>query len=101
LSDHEEYFKLKEAYLKVIDLYSGASLDADKLCNELKAACAALGIAQQEAAQARDEKAATEAEVQNLLVDATAACDTACPVQTADDPITAPEERLRTLPARI
>ena len=63
LSDHEEYFKLKEAYLKFIDLYSGASLDADKLHDELKAACAALGVAQQEAAQARDEKAATEAKV--------------------------------------
>jgi len=62
-SDHEEYFKLKEAYLKVTDLYSEASLDADKLCNELNAARATFGIAQQEAAQARDEKAAAEAEV--------------------------------------
>ena len=53
-SDHEEYFKLKEAYLKVTDLYSGASLDANKLRNELKATCAALGVAQQEATQARD-----------------------------------------------
>ena len=49
-SDHEEYFKLKEAYLKVKDLYSGASLDINKLRDELKAARAALGVAQQEAA---------------------------------------------------
>jgi len=33
-------------------LYSGASLDADKLRNELKAERTALGIAQQEATQA-------------------------------------------------
>jgi len=45
--------------------------------------------------------ATTEVEVQNLLVDATAACDTAFLVQTADDPITALEERLRALPACI
>jgi hypothetical protein len=43
LSDHKEYFKLKEAYLKVTDLYS------NKLRDELKAAHAALGVAQQEA----------------------------------------------------
>ena len=43
---HEEYFKLKEAYLKVIDLYSGASLDTNKLHDELKATRAALGVAQ-------------------------------------------------------
>ena len=48
-SDHEEYFKLKEAYCKVTDLYSGASLDADKLHDELNATHAALGVAQQEA----------------------------------------------------
>jgi hypothetical protein len=47
-SDHEEYFKLKEAYLNITNLYSGASLDADKLHDELKAACAALGVTQQE-----------------------------------------------------
>ena len=75
-------------------MYSGASLDADKLCNELKATYAALGIAQQEAAHARDEKAATEVEVQNLLVDATAAYDAAFLVQTMDDLVTALEERL-------
>ena len=50
LLDHEEYFKLKEAYLKVTNLYLGASLDTDKLRDELKAAHAALGVAQQEAA---------------------------------------------------
>jgi hypothetical protein len=49
-SDDEEYYKLKEAYNKAIELYSGASLDADKLRDELKAARAALGVAQQEAA---------------------------------------------------
>jgi hypothetical protein len=49
LSDHEEYFKLKEAYLKVIDLYSGASLDVDKLRDELMAARTTLGITQHEA----------------------------------------------------
>ena len=96
-SDHEEYFKLKEAYLKVTDLYSGASLDADKL----KATGAALGIAQQEAAQAQDKKAAAKVEVQNLLVDTTAACDAAFPVQTGNDPVTTPEERFRALPACI
>ena len=50
-SDDEEYFKLKEAYHKAIELYSGASLDVDKLRNELKATCTALGIAQQEVTQ--------------------------------------------------
>jgi len=40
------------AYLKVTDLYSGASLDVDKLRDELKAMHAALSVAQQEAAQA-------------------------------------------------
>ena len=54
---------LKEAYLKVIDLYSRASLDADKIHDELKAAHAALGVAQQDATQARDEKATAEAKV--------------------------------------
>ena len=44
--DHEEYFMLKEAYLKVTDLYLGANLDADKLRDELKAMRAALGVAQ-------------------------------------------------------
>ena len=63
LLDHEEYFKLKEAYLKVIDMYSGVSLDVGNLRDELKAAHAAIGVAQQEVAQARDKKAATEAEV--------------------------------------
>ena len=48
-SDHEEYFKLKEAYLKVTDLCSGASLNINKLHDELKATHATLGIAQQEA----------------------------------------------------
>ena len=48
-SDDEEYFKLKESYIKAIELYSKASLDANKLCDEPKATCAALGIAQQEA----------------------------------------------------
>ena len=43
-SDDEEYYKLKEAYHKAIELYSGASLDANKLCDELKAACATLGV---------------------------------------------------------
>ena len=36
-----------------------------------------------------------------LLVNATAACDIAFPVQTVDDPVTAPEECLRALPAGI
>ena len=72
--------KLKEAYLKVTDLYSRASLDIDKLHDELKVVHAILGVAQQEASQAQDEKAATEAEVQNLLVDATATCDIAFPM---------------------
>ena len=40
-----------EAYLKVTDLYSGASLDVDKLRNELKAAHAILGVALPEAAR--------------------------------------------------
>jgi hypothetical protein len=40
-------------------------------------------------------------EVQSLLVDATAACDAAFSVQTTDDLITAPEERLQALSARI
>ena len=40
-------------------------------------------------------------EVQNLLVDTTAACDAAFPVQTMEDLVTAPEECLRALPARI
>ena len=61
----------------------------------------ALGVTQQEAAQARDEKVAAEAEVQNLLIDATAACDAAFPMQTADGPATTLEERLRALPAHI
>jgi hypothetical protein len=60
-------------------LYSGASLDADKLRNDMKAARAVIGVAHQEATQVRDEKAAAEAEV-HLLVDATTACDTAFPV---------------------
>ena len=85
---------LKEAYLKVTDLYSGASLDANKIHDELKAVRAALGVVLQEAAQARDEMATAEAEVQNLLIDATAACDAAILVQTTDDPITTPEEHL-------
>ena len=100
-SDDEEYFKLKESYYKAIELYSGVSLDADKLCDELKATRVTLGVAQQEATQAKDEKAAAEAEVQNLLVDATAACDSAFPMQTADDPTTTPEERLQALSACI
>jgi uncharacterized membrane protein len=58
-------------------LYSGASLDVDKLHDELKAVRAAIGVAHQEATQARDKKAAAEAKVQNLLVDATAAYDAA------------------------
>ena len=58
-------------------MYLGASLDIDKLRDELKVARAALGVAQQEATQARDENAAAEAEVQNLLVVATAAYDAA------------------------
>ena len=95
--DHEEYFKLKEAYLKVIDLYSGASLDTNKLRDELKVAHAVLGITQQKATQARDEKAAAEAEVQNLLVDATATYDAAFPMQTTNDLATTPEEHLRAL----
>ena len=40
-----------EAYLKVTDLYSGASLDANKLRDELKVARTTLGVAQQEATQ--------------------------------------------------
>ena len=40
-------------------------------------------------------------EVQNLLVDATVACDAAFLVQTADNPVTAPVERLLALLARI
>ena len=44
---------------------------------------------------------ATKVEVPNLLVDATAACDAAFPVQTVDDLATALEEQLRALPARI
>ena len=90
-SDHEEYFKLKEAYLKVTDLYSSASLDVDKMRDELKAACAALGIIEQEATQACDEKATTEAKVQNLLV---ATYDAAFPMQRVNDPSTIPKERL-------
>ena len=35
--------------------------------------------------------------VQNLLVDAIAACDAAFPMQTGDDPVIAPEEHLRAL----
>ena len=50
--DDEEYFKLKESYHKATELYSGANLDVNKLRDELKAAHAALGVAQQEAAQA-------------------------------------------------
>ena len=38
-------------------------MDADKLRDELKAARAALGVAQQEATKARDEKVAVEAKV--------------------------------------
>jgi hypothetical protein len=97
-SEDEAYLHLKESYRKVTDLYSGASLDIDKLHDELKAARAALGVTHQEATQAREEKAVAEAEVQNLLVDATAAYDAAFPVQTVDDPNTA-EERFRALPA--
>jgi hypothetical protein len=47
--DDEEYFKLKESYLKATELYSGANLDTNKLYDELKAVCATLGVAQQEA----------------------------------------------------
>ena len=79
---------------------SGASLDVDKLRNELKATCTALGIAQQEATKARGEKATAEVVVQNLLVDVTATCDAAFPVQAADNPVAA-EEHLRDLPARL
>ena len=75
-------------------MYSGASLDANKLCNELNATCAVLGVAQHEATQVRDEKVAAEAKVQNLLIDATVTCDAAFPVQVVDDPVTAPEEHL-------
>ena len=82
-------------------MYSGASLDTDKLRDELKAARATLGVTQQEATQVRDEKAAAEAEVQNMLVDATTACDAAFPVQTTDDPVTTPDEGLRSLPTRF
>ena len=35
-SDDEEYFRLKESYHKATQLYSRASLDTDKLCDELK-----------------------------------------------------------------
>ena len=45
-SDDEEYFKLKEFCCKAIELYSGASLDADKLRDELKAAHAVLAVTQ-------------------------------------------------------
>jgi len=62
-SYHKEYFKLKEAYLKATELYSGASQDADKLCDELKATHAALGVAQQEADQAQGKRATTKEEV--------------------------------------
>ena len=48
-SDDEEYFKLKEFYHRATELYSGVSLYADKLRNELKAAHTALCVAQQEA----------------------------------------------------
>ena len=75
-------------------MYSAVSLDADKLRDELKATCAALGVTQQEATQEQDEKAVTEAEVHNLLIDATVACDATFPVQIVDDPVTALEERL-------
>ena len=51
-SDDEEYFKLKESYHKATELYLGANLDANKLCDELKAACATLHVTQQEATQA-------------------------------------------------
>ena len=67
MSDDEEYYKLKEAYHNATELYSGASLDADKLHDELKAVHAALGVAQQEAAQEQDEKVVAEAEVQISL----------------------------------
>jgi len=43
---------LKEAYHKAIELYSGASRDTDKLHDELKVVRTALGVTQQEAAQA-------------------------------------------------
>ena len=36
-----------------------------------------------------------------MLIDATAACDATFSVQTVDDLVTAPEESLRALPARI
>ena len=41
----------------------------------------------------QDEKVTTEAEVQNLLVDATATYDATFLVQTTDDSVTTPEER--------
>ena len=46
----------------------------------------------------RGEKAATKAEVHNLLVSATTTYDVAFPVQAMNNPIIA-EERLRALPA--
>jgi hypothetical protein len=44
---------------------------------------------------------ATEAEVQNLLVDATTACDVTFPMQTVNDLATALEECLQALLTRI
>lgn len=70
---------MKRAHREVANLYSGASLDADKRRDQLKAALAALDAANQEAAKERDKKASVEAEMQNLLDDVTAACDTCLP----------------------
>ena len=50
-SDDEEYLQLKESYHKLTDLYSGASRDAERLRDELKAVLTALGITHQEATQ--------------------------------------------------
>jgi hypothetical protein len=43
-SDDKEYLQLKESYRKLTDLYSGDSMDADKLRDKLKATCIALGV---------------------------------------------------------
>ena len=49
----------------------------------------------------RYEKATAEVEAENLLIDATTACDATFPMQTTNDSVTAPKECLQALLARI
>jgi len=88
-SNGEDYMKLFCEYDAVLGVLRASRRIEDQLRGELEAAHIALGVTNQ-------EKAAVKVVLQNLLADATTACNATFPVEAADGPVAA-EERLQAL----